>query len=143
MSALTETNKQRIETLSEKKMTDTTPEKNDAEEMMIDIEWENRQLCNDGNCIGVIGPDGCCKACGKPYDGELPDTGIPDSVTDQSIDVPRETSPIPDHEEPSTHAPGEDADSEWKNRRLCSDGNCIGVIGPDGCCKVCGKSYTP
>ena len=33
----------------------------------IDIEWENRTLCSDGNCIGVIGPDGRCKECGKPF----------------------------------------------------------------------------
>lgn len=29
---------------------------------------------------------------------------------------------------------------DFKNRELCSDGNCIGVIGPDGFCKECGKS---
>jgi hypothetical protein len=23
-----------------------------------DLEWGNRVLCSDGNCIGVIGPDG-------------------------------------------------------------------------------------
>ena len=29
-------------------------------------------LCRDGNCIGVIGPDGLCKECGLPYgSGEL------------------------------------------------------------------------
>ena len=33
-----------------------------------DDDWENRVLCSDGNCIGVIGPDGNCKECGKPYD---------------------------------------------------------------------------
>jgi len=27
---------------------------------------ENRVLCSDGNCIGVIGPDGRCGVCGKP-----------------------------------------------------------------------------
>jgi hypothetical protein len=26
-------------------------------------------LCIDGNCIGVVGPDGCCKTCGKPHPG--------------------------------------------------------------------------
>jgi hypothetical protein len=31
--------------------------------------------------------------------------------------------------------------SDWKNRRLCSDENCIGVIGPDGRCKECGKPF--
>lgn len=29
--------------------------------------FENRILCSDGNCIGIIGPDGKCKECGKPY----------------------------------------------------------------------------
>lgn len=29
------------------------------------------------------------------------------------------------------------------NRVLCSDGNCIGVIGPDGRCKVCGRAGAP
>jgi len=29
--------------------------------------WEDRVLCSDETCIGVIGPDGRCKECGKPY----------------------------------------------------------------------------
>jgi len=33
------------------------------------IDWEDRQLCSDGNCIGVIGSDGRCRECGKPYAG--------------------------------------------------------------------------
>jgi hypothetical protein len=28
--------------------------------------FDNRVLCSDGNCIGVIGADGRCKECGKP-----------------------------------------------------------------------------
>jgi hypothetical protein len=40
-------------------MTDTNRSK-------TDIEWENRTLCADESCIGVIGPDGRCKECGKP-----------------------------------------------------------------------------
>jgi hypothetical protein len=34
----------------------------------------------------------------------------------------------------------ENFDSEWQNRKLCSDGNCIGVIGKDGICSECGKA---
>jgi hypothetical protein len=34
------------------------------------IDFASRKLCSDGNCIGVIGPDGRCKECGKPYTGE-------------------------------------------------------------------------
>jgi hypothetical protein len=31
----------------------------------IEESLENRVLCTDGNCIGVIGPDGRCQVCGK------------------------------------------------------------------------------
>ncbi len=28
-----------------------------------------RLACSDGMCIGIIGPDGKCTECGKPYEG--------------------------------------------------------------------------
>jgi hypothetical protein len=31
------------------------------------IDWDQRTLCSDESCIGVLGPDGRCKECGKPY----------------------------------------------------------------------------
>src|SRR5215831_14558482 len=31
---------------------------------------------------------------------------------------------------------------EWDQRELCPDGACIGVIGPEGTCKVCGRAAT-
>jgi hypothetical protein len=34
------------------------------------IDWEGRQLCSDGTCIGVINEQGVCNICGKPYSGE-------------------------------------------------------------------------
>ncbi len=33
----------------------------------------------------------------------------------------------------------EPAELDLESRRLCPDDNCIGVIGADGRCKVCGK----
>jgi hypothetical protein len=36
-------------------------------ETVSGADWDNRVLCRDGNCIGVIGADGRCKECGKPY----------------------------------------------------------------------------
>ncbi|HDQ04046.1 MAG TPA: hypothetical protein ENN23_05675 [Deltaproteobacteria bacterium] len=30
-----------------------------------DDDWDNRVLCSDEACIGVIGADGKCKECGK------------------------------------------------------------------------------
>jgi hypothetical protein len=98
-------------------------------------EWDNRQLCSDGNCIGVIGSDGRCKECGKPAD--------PASVSELPSD------PAPEPETPAGPAaqdppPGEapDGADDWSTRRLCSDGNCIGVIGPDGRCKECGRPFS-
>jgi hypothetical protein len=31
-----------------------------------DEDFDSRQLCSDGSCTGLIGPDGHCKECGKP-----------------------------------------------------------------------------
>ena len=38
-----------------------------------DEDWEKRILCSDEACIGIIGPDGKCKECGKVYEGKLPE----------------------------------------------------------------------
>lgn len=40
-----------------------------AEPPDFDEEWENRRLCSDESCIGVIGADGRCRECGKPFGG--------------------------------------------------------------------------
>ena len=105
-----------------------------------DIEWENRRLCSDGNCIGVIGPDGLCKECSKPYEGKLPEEIVnpkedfdEESVVKEDSDVSEQAG---DNEEEKPQA-----DIEWENRRLCGDESCIGVIGPDGRCKECGKLF--
>ena len=105
-----------------------------------DIEWENRRLCSNDNCIGVIGPDGLCKECGKPYEGELPE-----EIADLKSDFDEE--PVVKEEPHTSEQAGDNeeeksqADIEWENRRLCSDDNCIGVIGSDGRCKECGKPF--
>jgi len=94
-------------------------------------DWDNRRLCSDENCIGVIGPDGRCKECGKPFDGG------------PVVDLPR-SEPVPAAEPaglPPEPAERVGTDDEWESRRLCSDENCIGVIGPDGRCKECGKPH--
>lgn len=44
--------------------------KNEENNTKADLEWEQRTLCSDESCIGVIGPDGLCKECGKPYESE-------------------------------------------------------------------------
>ncbi len=132
-------------------MTSDLPEENQEAAEDYDLDWENRILCSDGNCIGIIGVDGCCKECGKKYEGELsrpapsdPDKQAPSDLDEQApseLDEPIET----EIEDPSSvadetgHTPSGPTDDEWENRVLCSDGNCIGVIGSDGKCKECGK----
>jgi len=109
-----------------------------------DIDWENRILCTDGNCIGVIGPDGCCKECGRPYEGDLPDALQKNKAAAATAPTETVTSPEEKTEtEPLVAESGSANDEEWENRRLCTDGNCIGIIGPDGKCKECGRPYEP
>lgn len=92
---------------------------------------ESRRLCPDDNCIGVIGPDGKCKVCGK----ESPDGAAPEQA-----DAPKPAAAAEAREEPAPPAEdGEASAFDPESRRLCPDDNCIGVIGPDGKCKVCGK----
>lgn len=95
-----------------------------------------RRLCPDGGCIGIIGPDGRCKECGRPAAGMAA--------------VPAEAS-RPDHAEGAGAAAPEgdggdrreaapsDGTAFDANRRLCDDGSCVGVVGADGACRVCGR----
>ena len=88
-------------------------------------DWDKRILCSDESCIGTIGPDGKCKECGKPYEGRLPEGTITESVHEIT---PEEQISADDQ-----------SNDDWDKRVLCSDGSCIGTIGPDGKCKECGK----
>lgn len=103
-----------------------------------DAEWEERTLCSDEACIGVIGPDGCCKECGKPYEGDFKPilTSEGGLLLDEDEEEPEKAaSPEPDEEDHGKF------DIDWENRILCSDESCIGVVGPDGKCKECGKPF--
>lgn len=110
-------------------MSDAPFESNQEEEKdPMDDDWNNRILCSDESCIGVIGPDGRCKECGKPYD----ESSIPET---QAVQTDSRAEDDADRNEKSAEQ------DDWENRILCSDESCIGVIGPDGRCKECGKVY--
>ncbi|RJQ67977.1 MAG: hypothetical protein C4519_23740 [Desulfobacteraceae bacterium] len=102
-----------------------------------DKDWETRILCSDESCIGVIGPDGRCKECGLEYKGPLP---IPSEIAQYT-----DTFEAPDADEETDDPAGDSEtrvdDPEWEQRKLCRDETCIGVIGPDGRCKECGRPY--
>lgn len=112
-------------------MSDESTESNKDEMASGGADWENRVLCIDESCIGVIGPDGRCKECGKSYEG---------SQTEESDDAQTNSEDADDFDatEPTRT---ETVDSDWENRTLCSDEGCIGVIGADGRCKECGKRF--
>ena len=93
-------------------------------------DWEKRTLCSDESCIGTIGSDGKCKECGKPYEGSLPKGSSTKNAKKAKI-IKQE--PILSEETKS--------DEDWDKRVLCSNESCIGVIGPDGKCKECGKAW--
>ena len=119
------------------------PNEDQQETSFSDTDWDNRILCSDDSCIGVIGPDGHCKECGKKYEGALPET----IASDQESQPRGEVESPPHADIDSQPQPSADITSEeetqsddWANRQLCGDGNCIGVIGPDGRCTECGKA---
>jgi hypothetical protein len=91
-----------------------------------------RKLCPDGACVGVIGDDGVCRVCGRTEaqaaaGEEAPRAAISDFET--SGDASGGDAPAGD-----SAAGGFDP-----HRRLCDDGSCVGVVGPDGVCAVCGR----
>ena len=112
---------------------------------MTVAEWDQRQLCPDGSCIGVIGDDGQCKVCGRvaPNWGDERNRGLAakpgDDEDDAEDDDLEDDDGADDHADADAPAANGDA-SEWGARKLCPDGGCIGVIGTDGKCNVCGKA---
>jgi hypothetical protein len=102
-----------------------------------DREWEERTLCSDDSCIGIIGPDGRCNECGKPYAGKPADAD--EALNDALSLAPEKLLDDVDEDEMDDDQDDQDADTHWADRILCRDDNCIGIIGPDGRCKECGK----
>lgn len=111
---------------------------NKEDKSRIDIEWENRRLCIDESCIGVIGPDGRCKECGLPFE-EGPSDGTKEEPAMEDLEQAVTEEEL--EEVAKSGAEKSNVDLEWEQRTLCIDESCIGVIGPDGRCKECGKSY--
>jgi hypothetical protein len=92
-------------------------------------DWEKRILCRDESCIGTIGVDGRCNECGKPYQCKLSEGQIVKSV--QAVAMEKQASMKTESTE---------SHDDWDKRILCGDESCIGTIGPDGKCRVCGKA---
>jgi hypothetical protein len=108
-------------------MTDTSDNLSGIQE--TDLDWENRRVCSDDSCIGVIGADGRCGVCGL-MDPKTPgETGLSirgNAAKDESLEPPAED------QVPEPQVPG------WEDRKLCRDESCIGTIDTNGRCRVCG-----
>jgi hypothetical protein len=109
------------------------PEKDQAAAPGPDNEWDARVLCSDESCTGTIGPDGRCRVCGVIYQGDQP---LPTGEGKDDLYSLDEEGEAPETEAGQGGAPSDD---EWFQRKLCLDEGCIGIIGPDGRCKECGK----
>lgn len=100
-----------------------------------DLDLDDRQLCPDDNCIGVLGPDGRCKECGRQ--------GTATSRNGSKIEViEAPVTPATSRAASERDADGDDGDADgaaWDDRALCADDTCIGVLDDNGVCKECGK----
>jgi len=102
---------------------------------MSDAKFDpHRRLCPDGACIGVIGDDGRCRVCGRT-EAES-EAGAPIAEPAGTDDVSSDEVPTFDA---SAAEHGIDASTFDPKRRLCDDGSCVGVVGEDGVCPVCGR----
>lgn len=100
--------------------------------------FEDRVLCDDGMCTGVVSRDGRCGTCGRlhhvdraieaPHDDEAAHDEAAHDETPRSEASPRDEDR---HEE----APREDDDA----REPCDDGLCTGVLNARRVCGTCGR----
>src|SRR4051812_12008505 len=102
-------------------------------------EWDQRLLCPDGACVGVIGDDGLCKVCGRAAAnwGDERLRGLETAAEDESDEEEDDDGDeYEDDDEDAEIQPDAPAEiGEWKERALCPDGACIGVIGDDDKCR--------
>jgi hypothetical protein len=111
---------------------------------MNDAKFDSkRRLCPDGSCVGVVGDDGRCRVCGRDAGGaksaaaSSPVAAAAAAADDTAFDSVSDDDAGDDALAADAAEPG--APTFDAARRLCSDGSCVGVIGGDGKCNVCGQ----
>jgi hypothetical protein len=133
-------------------------------------EWDKRELCPDGGCVGLLGSDGTCSVCGKRGRDGLAAAAVTSAADSGAAKRGDDTTDFDEddeyyYEDDDGDSDGDDEDDDddddegdadvdedgvasvaaagtpgWTERKLCPDGGCIGVIGNNGTCNVCGKS---
>jgi hypothetical protein len=79
-------------------------------------------LCGLTGCFGIVGENGLCRKCGR------------ESARKPAKSLFKKKANITDNQPDFQH--------KMPIRTLCNDGNCIGIIGENGCCNECGKEFT-
>ena len=104
-----------------------------------------RRLCPDGACIGLLGENNICKVCGKSAQGggQAPaaqdrDAGSDDAGDESAGDGPDDSVGAAGEADASADSDAATGGFDAK-RALCPDGACVGVIGSNGKCTVCGR----
>lgn len=109
-------------------------------------DWDQRELCSDGACVGVLDDHGVCKTCGtkapgwQPRAADAPAVDADDAETAASAETDAPAEPAAPASSPAaTSAPSMfEIDGDPDDRKLCPNGACVGLIGDDNTCKVCG-----
>jgi hypothetical protein len=101
-----------------------------------------RRLCPDGSCVGLLDDTGRCKVCGLTASGET--VAAPAAPALHEMAEPHDTEELDEADLGAPEAPTETASAAGASafdpkRRLCPDGSCVGIIGENGRCKVCGR----
>ncbi len=102
---------------------------------------DDRILCSDGACIGLVGEDGQCRVCGKVYAGDVSLIKTGAAQNTGGVDPPDDSGPMSGEIEAlKKELEEQDLREENENERICCpDDMCIGVIGANGTCGTCGK----
>jgi RNA polymerase subunit RPABC4/transcription elongation factor Spt4 len=100
----------------------------DAETEDAPFDPTRRKLCPDGACVGVIGDDGVCRVCGRT-----------EAQAAAGEDAPELDAQPGGDGGGGTTGGGATTGGFDSKRRLCDDGSCVGVVGDDGVCRVCGR----
>jgi hypothetical protein len=106
-----------------------------SETANVTFDPAKRRLCPDGSCVGVVAADGRCKVCGVLDEGAAglgPEAFAGGCATDEDDDLGFDRRAV--------LAAELDTGDFDPTRKLCADGSCVGVLGSDGRCKVCGRS---
>jgi hypothetical protein len=100
-------------------------------------EWEQRELCSDGACVGVLDDHGVCKVCGTKAPDWQARAGAAEAREESAAGDPADDAA--DAPPPAVSAPPRfEIEGDVEDRKLCPDGACVGLIGDEGTCKVCG-----